>query len=417
MKIAINGFLRVLSILPKLYLSFYLLRVWTLDDIGKFNLLSTTITILILIIGLDFYNYSNRELVNSDNQLVKGEILLRQIVFYFCIYSLLLPILYLLLRRFLPLGELEIYFFIILICEHLSQEIYRILNILKFQITASILLAVRNTLWICIFFVTFFFNNETEVTFSILFKSWAVGTTICTIFSFLILNSKINFKDFFFSYKRTFDFYRKSTKVVGIYFLITILYKLLEYSGRYILNIYFDPKVLGVYSIFYQISNLMTLFIDSTIIAFLYPKLLSCLQENDFKSFRVEVVNSTFKILLFGLAFIGVFYILSDEVYTFIGKTELKNYDSLLLIILFSNLIYSLSFVYHYALYSMQKDKSIFYSVIFSFILYLSTSVFIMYFNIYGVALGGFISYSGLFFSKYFIYKNKFVLHIKKNEK
>ncbi len=407
MRLILNGLIRILSVLPKLFLTFYLLKKWDLAEIGRYNLLNTNILILTLIVGLDFYNYSNRELVKNKST-NRGTILIRQIVLYIIAYFLLIPPLYYFVLKYYLADNIIISFFIILICEHLSQEIYRILNVLEFQIFASILLALRNGLWICLLFIYVSFTNDSPLTIEILLKFWSGGSTVCLIISVFILIKKINIILPSFRIYDSLIFYRKALKITSIYFFITVIYKFLEYSGRYIIAYYFDPKILGVYSVFYQVSGLMSLLFDSTIITFLYPKLIKYFNDAEMNNINITVTNNVVNMLLLGFFEIIVCYSFRRNIYSFFNKPELENFDMLLILILTSNLVYSLSYIYHYALYAMQDDKGIFKTVFFSFLINFSSFLLIPLIGIYSVAIGSLFSYIALLFFKYYRYKKTF---------
>src|SRR5690606_30216436 len=63
-------------------------------------------------------------------------------------------------------------------------------------------------------------------------------------------------------------------KIAFPFFVGTILYKLIEYSGRYFLNYYFTAKEVGVYTFFSGVANILFVFVQTLVIIELYPKLL-----------------------------------------------------------------------------------------------------------------------------------------------
>lgn len=408
-----NLFIRIFSIFPKLFLIVIISKKWSLNEIGSFNLFSTSIILLTFILGLDYYNYSNRKLIECPKT-ERINIIFKQFFFYLLTYCIVLPLSYFLFYKSSFPQEWTEYFYLILITEHLSQEIYRILNILEKQLVASVLLTIRTGLWIFIL-VLFTYNwslNVINISMSTVLSYWTIGCVISFLCSMFILYKEISFlhsSDFSFSFLELFNWYKDSFKITALYLMMTISYKSLEYGGRYFVTYFHGLETLGIYSIFYQISNLINIFVEASIITFLYPKLVKFYTENNKLRFKEEVDKSIKRIL--GICFFfGIILILGEQIiFSFLSKKYLSNYLNLYIIILAGNTLFMTANLYHYGLYGMQKDNAIFKSTIYGFLInIISTLILLPILGIYSVAVGSFIAYLVLFLLKYFYFKQFF---------
>ena len=120
----INVFLRGLTLFLKFSLTILLIRYFSVEDYGLFSLIQSTVIILTFVVGLDYYNFSHREMIRSEFKDFNLH-LNQQLLIYFIAYLAVIPLAYFLLSTL----RLENYLILILlvIAEHLSQEFYRIL--------------------------------------------------------------------------------------------------------------------------------------------------------------------------------------------------------------------------------------------------------------------------------------------------
>src|SRR5690606_27760460 len=94
--------------------------------VGLYGLLAATIAYALYPIGLDFYAYSTREILRVDRG-QWGGMLRNHGALALVLYSVVLPLLLLVFAMgFLP-WTLAPWFYILLILEHLNQELSRLL--------------------------------------------------------------------------------------------------------------------------------------------------------------------------------------------------------------------------------------------------------------------------------------------------
>ena len=176
------------------------------------------------------------------------------------------------------------------------------------------------------------------------------------------LINKINFKWIIYGIKVSLPF-----------FIGTILYKIIEFSGRYFLSFYHSETEVGVYTFFTSISNILFVFVQTIVIIELYPKLIKAKnigQEEFFltlKTFKKQIIQ--YSIIGIVLSIICIYPLL-----WFLDKTALFESVSSYLLLLVSTLFFCLSFISHYALYVNKMDLDILKATIISFIFNISLS-------------------------------------------
>src|SRR5690606_19233268 len=153
----INILLRAVTIGLKFVLSVVVIKMLDIESFGVLGLFQSSIIILTFVIGLDFYSFSSREILKEGAKEFSFYFN-NQIVLHLIIYLLFIPICYVLSR----MGIMEVkylnFFYIILISEHMSQELYRILIILKKTTPATIVLFLRSGFWIVILYIVWKYN-------------------------------------------------------------------------------------------------------------------------------------------------------------------------------------------------------------------------------------------------------------------
>ena len=395
--------IRLASILPKLFLSLIIIKNFTIENVGYYNLFSTSIIVLTFILGFDFYVYSNRKLVGADDT-EKSTILLRQLLFYCFTYVIILPISFLFLKEKIPIDLLSP-FYIILITEHLSQEIYRVINILERQLVASVLLAIRNSIWIllCLTY-TIVFQNNFKPSFELLLVFWSVGGIISLFMSILVIRKLVAKSIKLIDLTKVLNaqkWYSEAMYTSSLFFAMTFSYKFIEYGGRYFIVYFHEIKILGIYSIFYQISSLISIFFEATILTFLYPKLLRFYQQNKKYEFEKEVKSTFSKIVYISIFLISVISATQSYIFALLGKEFLVEFKIILLILLVGNAFFMASNLYHYSLYSMEADKIIVKSTVLAFAFNVVITLAVLPIaGIYSVAIGSSISYFMLYILK-----------------
>ncbi|MFX0556026.1 oligosaccharide flippase family protein [Maribacter sp. CXY002] len=392
----LNLCLRGLTILCKFLLSILIVKKLSVNDLGVFGIFQTTITLVIYILGFDFYTYNARELIKNERGSINYYIG-NQAVFHLLVYLIVLPLSFFLFLKNIINIEYVLYFYIILVFEHISQEIYRMLIAIKKSVIASLTLFLRSGLWVLMLFMFWeLIYGKAEI--SLVFSLWIVGVIISIIVGVVFLKFKPRFK---------VDLYwiGKGIKMSLPFLIATIFYKIIEFSGRYFLDFYWTKEEVGIFTFYSGISNAMFVFVQSMVIVVMSPYLIesSNIGKEEFfkvfKKYKKQIITTT--IIGFLLACICIYPLL------FIIGNELllKNIDVFLLLLL-AVVFFCFSYIPHYGLYVYHQDKQLLStSIMGACVVVLLNFSLVPRFGVLGASFAQVISMFTLFISKWFIYR------------
>ena len=395
--------LRGLGILSKFLLTFLITKKISLDFQGTFSLVSTTITLLVLFIGLDFYVYSNKLTIKTPSKAIFY--LKNNLFFYLLVYILVVPIFFLVFNSVIQDSSFSIILLIIVVAlEHLGQEFFRMYIALQKVYFANVLLFIRTGLWaIVVVGYLIFQNNEINLSINELLLCWAISAFISLILSFWYF-PKINL---FFRQKIDFTWIKNGIRVSSYMFLATVFLKVVEYSDRYIIDYFMNKEAVGIYTFYYQLANLGNVIIFTLYISFIYPKIMREVYNNDWgevKKHQKKLKVSSMVIIL-GLT---LFYALTLSFFlSYVNRPQLYEYKWLLFGLLFSFMILNLSFASHYTLIAKNMELKILKITFISFIVsVLCNLFFIKNFGIAGALVAQILANTVLFvFKEYEIRK------------
>ena len=290
------------------------------------------------------------------------------------------------------------YFILILVFEHLSQELYRLLILFGKTIISTIVLFTRSGVWVALLFGISQFTDY-KISIELVLILWSIGALVSVFIGFKYLN---------FKWVKGVDFlWIKNGILISIPFLIgTIFYKLVEFSGRYFLKFYLSNEAVGVFTFFSSIANILFVFVQTLVIIELYPTLVESKNsgfetfEKVFKNFKNKIYKTTVLGLL--LSIIGIYPLL-----VFLDKFELLENIASYGLLLVSTFFFCLSFIYHYALYSFNRDiyilkaagLTLFCNIVLSFVL-------VPRYGIVGASIAQLGSFVCIYFSKMYYWKN-----------
>lgn len=394
---AVNLTLRAVTILLKFILSIILIRSLGVDQYGVFGLFQSNVIILTFVIGFDFYTFSAREILNGD-PVNHNSYLKNQFIFHTIGYLLIIPITFGLSKLEIVPSKFLKYFILILIFEHISQELYRLLILFGKTIISTVILFFRSGIWVALLLVLTEYSDF-QITIELVLILWAIGALISVLIGIKYLD---------FKWVKGIDFHWIRNGIsISIPFLIgTIFYKLVEFSGRYFLKFYFSDEAVGVFTFFSSIANILFVFVQTLVIIELYPALIESRKSGPenftviFKKFKKKIYSVTFLGLL--LSIVGIYPLL-----LFLDKLELFENILSYLVLIISTFFFCLSFIYHYALYAFNRDLDLLKAagIILLCNLFLSFSLVPLY-GILGASIAQLGSFVCIYFSKMY-YWNK----------
>lgn len=375
---------RGFSMGARFLLILYLGKYFDVEELGTFGILSTSIILAYLLVGLDFYAFATREIIENKN---KANAIFNQLVFYILAYVAFLPIIiYILFGNDVLEETFIIPFLLLLFNEHLGQEFFRLFTALQKPLTANIILFFRTGSWILVFLGFHYLNvlSEEQVNLFNLLLFWLAGSAFSNVISIVIVYKQFQWNDITIS----FSWIKSGIKVSLWFFAATVAYKIIEYSNRYIIDFYHGKEEVGYYTFFNQIASLINIVVFTLIIMQLYPELVM-LAKKDKKAFQIKYQNFYRNIFTWSIISSAAASLLIYPILIYLDKQVYFDNIAVFWWLILSNILLNLSFAPHYALYAIQKDKQLFYSTLTgSVINLLANFILIPFYGASGAAAG-----------------------------
>jgi O-antigen/teichoic acid export membrane protein len=363
----INLFLRISTMLSKSLLVFMIGAVLTNREIGEWGIISSTLTFLVLLVGLDVFFVSNHNIVGKSFADIKAEII-HQLAIYICAYLIVMPFFWALYYFKITPPSLTILLYVLLIFEHQSQEICRILNILDKQLISSVLLFLRYGFWVWIWFL-FYVITGLGASLIVIIYCWIFAALLSTLFGYYFLRKKFKLiinSDQILKEILNIDRIRSSLKQSACFFYATLMVTFFFTVDKYLYGKYSSPEEFSLYVLYMTISLGVINFLDPLIFSFYLPKLIKAFK-SDYIDGRESLVRRFMLLALIGSLLCCFFSFFLIAVY--VKKVNRFNFsDNIDLLILVSliSFIYSINTASQLILYARMQSKVIFESIIFA---------------------------------------------------
>lgn len=385
-----NLALRLLSMGAKFLLVVVISKYLSLEQLGEYGIFVTTITLATFLLGYDFYTYSARQLIyEEDKQLIY---IRDQFLFYLVFYIVILPLFLSIFFVGLIEWKYLVYFYFILVFEHLSQELYRLFTSLSKSVFANFLFFIRTSIWVYYITVSWYFNFADGYGLDTVYSYWLIFSGLSVLLGFIKLSKIYDLTQL--NQKIDWQWIKQGIRVSTAFFIGTIAYKVIEFSDRYMIDYFLGKDSVGIYTFYSNIANALQAIVFTMVIMIYYPKMISLYKEQKFSEFKVLVKKFYLEILFYSLLMSGVIAIAIYPLIEFLGKTEFSLEINALWYLLMSILVLNISFVPHYILYVQEKDKIIrTITVLGAVINVILNIMFIPYFGIAGAAVATIISF------------------------
>lgn len=392
-----NLTLRLLSMGAKFLLVVVISKYLSLEQLGEYGIFVTTITLATFLLGYDFYTYSARQLIyEEDKQLIY---IRDQFLFYLIFYIVILPLL--LVVFFVGLIEWKylIYFYFILVFEHLSQELYRLFTSLSKPIFANFLFFIRTSIWVYYITVSWYFNLTTDYGLDTVYNYWLICSGVSVLLGFIQLSKMYDLTQL--NQKINWQWIKQGIKVSTTFFIGTIAYKMIEFSDRYMIDYFLGKDSVGIYTFYSNIANALQAIVFTMVIMIYYPKMIMLYKNSKYGELKQLIKRFYIEVMFYSLLMIIVIVFLIYPLIDFLGRAEFLLELNVLWLLLISILVLNISFVPHYILYIKNLDKLIrnitIYAVVINVMLNL---VLIPYWGISGSAVATLVSFVLILFEK-----------------
>ena len=362
----INIALRGITLASKFLLIFFLAKFLEPKELGLYGLLVVTISYALYLLGFDFYTFTTREILKRERD-EWGGLLKDQGALSVILYAIFLPLLSLIFVKGLLPWNIAGWFFVLLVLEHLSQEISRLLITISEQLLASVMLFLRSGIWAVIVTALMLLRSDTR-DLNMVLGAWTLGS-----FSALVLGAyrlkQLNIS----GWEKSIDWQwiGKGLKIAIPLLVATLALRGLFTVDRYWFADLASLETLGAYVLFMGISSALLSFLDAGVFAFIYPGLISAHHNKDTVAFKQKLRALLLQTLLFSGAFAIVALLIIDPLLIWLNKPIYLEHKNLFPWTLLITLLYSLGMIPHYALYAQGLDRPIIHSHIASLLIFI----------------------------------------------
>ncbi|PSF12965.1 lipopolysaccharide biosynthesis protein [Marinobacter shengliensis] len=361
--------LRGTTLASKFFLIFLLARYLEPSDLGLYGLLTVTISYALFFLGMDFYVYANREILKTEWGF-RGRLLKSQAALWGLLYSVFLPLtLTLFVFELLPWRLLP-WFLCLLVLEHLTQELNRLLVMLSRQLVASWILFLRAGAW-CLAVIALMGVEVEYRSLETVLAAWIVGASSALVTGFVVV-ARSGMGGW--SHSVDWQWIRKGIRIALPMLVATLALRAFYTVDKYWFEALVGLDVLGAYVLFIGMCNALLGFMDAGVFTFLYPSLIAANADDDAstfrKKFRQMVKQTTTLVLVFSL----VAWVILDPLLRWLGRPLYLEYQYLFGWLLLANSLFVMSMVPHYGLFARGHDKPIIVSHLAGLIVFIITT-------------------------------------------
>ncbi|MCE0460219.1 MULTISPECIES: lipopolysaccharide biosynthesis protein [Pseudomonas] len=384
-----NIAIRGLTLVSKFLLIFFLARFLEPGELGVYGLLAATVSYSLYFLGFDFYTYSTRELLKRDRK-EWGGLLKAQGALTLVLYVVFLPLLTLIfIGGLLPVSVIG-WFFALLVLEHLTQELGRLLVAVSDQLYASLVLFFRSGIW-AVLVAGMMWGVPKTRDLDVVLGAWVLGSLVALSLGFSrVWRMRLS------GWQQEIDWawVLKGLKLAFALLIATLAIRALFTLDRYWFGHLAGLDALGAYVLFMGISMALISFLDAGVFAFIYPGLISAHQQGNAAGFRSGMRRLLLQTISFSCIFSVAGLLAVGPLLLWLDRPLYSAQQGLFVWILSATVLYAVGMVPHFGLYAQGHDRPIIHSHIVSLIVFvLATWIFAQFWPQLAVPLGLCISF------------------------
>lgn len=388
-----NLAVRALTLASKFFLVLFMARLLSPEEVGVFGLFSAVIGLSIYFLGMDFYAYNAREILGGH----PSQRICRirdQLVFHLAGYTIVLPLLLGVFAANVVPWQYLGWFYLLLVLEHLNQEIGRLLVTLSRPAEANLVHFLRGGAWVYLVFGLALWGDG-HIDLRVVWAGWSAGAAAGLLIGVRLLRSL----DWTALRGVPIDWpwIRKGLADSSLFLGATLAVKAVEFADRFFLQHFHGEAMVGVYTFYANITYVVQVFVFSGVTMILYPRIVSAWQrgaEGEYRRLmaRMLVLNCAGAFALAGIASLGL-----SPALTLVGKAIYGHYQGAFWIMLGAVVILIAGWSSHYALYVRNRDRSLLGSALLALIITIALNTFLVpRYGVTGAALSTFAGYATL---------------------
>jgi O-antigen/teichoic acid export membrane protein len=368
----------------RVLLVFFLAKHLDPVSMGQYGIFVVTVGYFVFLVGLDFYTYSTRQLISSP--LTKqGNLLKSQAVLIGIAYLIILPPATLALARSDWPNPMVWCFPLVLVTEHINQELSRLFVTFSLPVVASVLLFIRQASWVIVI-VALELLGSGPTTPDQVIVCW--GLAGCAAMGFGVYRLR-RLGMLGWSLPVDWGWIRRGLVVSSGFLCGTLAVRGIVTFDRYWVEDLAGIEAVAAYTLFFSIAGVVNVFLDAAIFSFAYPRIIKLVQNNLHQEAHNEIKNLLVQIIAGSACFAIVSYLLLPHILDWVGHPIYKKFSHWYPWLLMAMTVQVISKVPHYGLYALGRDRSIIFSHVFAFFAFgLTTWLFLNVYSAIAVLIG-----------------------------
>ena len=363
---------------------FFLAKLLTPEELGLYGLVTATIAYVLYLVGLDFYTFTTRELVKLDRSRW-GSVLKNQAALSVLLYAVVLPLVFLVFVANLLPWSVAKWLFVLIVLEHICQEMSRLFVAVNEQLFASLQLFLRQGSWAIV--VTALMLMVAGVrNLDTVFALWLVAG-IATVGLGVLKLHRLRVG----GWQEAIDWswIRRGVRVAVPLLLATLALRAISTFDRYWLQELASLQVVGAYVLFVGISGTLLAFLDAGVFAYAYPALIKAFHAQQPAQYWAQMRTMCLHALAVIVGFAVASMLVLPYLLQWIGNPVYLQYQQLFPWLLLAMGLNALGMVPHYALYAQKQDRPIIQSHLWSLVVFvLATALFTLWDSLLAVPAG-----------------------------
>ena len=348
----LNVAIRAVTLAIRFGLIFILAIYLPPSEVGLYGLIVATVSYALYFVGFDFYTFSTRDLLNRPAH-QWGRLLFSQGVFFVGLYALMLPVSLLLFVFGLLPCWLAGWVMLLIVSEHLAQEVSRLAIAMGRPVFASLMVFFRQGIWALLFMVCMVYS-ESYRSLAVLLPFWAAGSVLSVLMGGLLLRS-INWRNLGVEWA----WLKKGVLVALPLLIATLALRGIMTVDRFAFEALNGPDLLGVYSLFMGMAGAVLAFMDAGVFAFLYPRMITAHNSEDLSGFLSARATLKKHTLVWSMVLVLGGAVAGPVLFSFLPNPIYFDHWPMFVGILVSMGLFVVGMIPHYGLYAVSRDKPI----------------------------------------------------------
>lgn len=380
----LNVSIRATTLACRFLFIFFLAKLLTPAEVGLYGLITATVAYSLYFVGLDFYTFTTRELAGSDRG-TWGGFIKNQAMLSLALYCIVLPALTFVFAYGMLPWALAKWFFLLIILEHICQELTRLFVAVSEQLAASVVLFLRQGTW-AIVIVAVMLVNEQARHLDAVFGAWVVACILAIGFSLGKLRA-MKIGGWHTALNRQWIW--RGIKIAVPFLIATLALRGMFTVDRYWLQFLAGLDVVGAYVLFIGVANTLMAFLDAGVFSFAYPAMINAYRNNDPALYRRKMREMMILTLVFAGGFAVISSLLLPYLLDWLGKSVYLDNYTLFYWLLLATILNALGMIPHYAVYAQKQDRSIIQSHLAALPIFIVvTAIATQWTSIYAIPIG-----------------------------